>query len=168
MSFPRDTVFGNEYWHWRENGLSHFESLNKARDYYRKYTAREVLPEDGFMESIEDEAATLPQIVDLRNAFDKVLTRGTNMEVKLFCGILRMQNMDMLLSDSQQLYVESLMAGSAIGTQYELAQWMGYKVRPNGSCSALSHRKWDLGSLLSRLGLINRNWDSAEGWVPTE
>ena len=126
------------------------------------------MPEDGFLESIEDEAATLPQIVDLRNMFDKVLVQGTDMEVKLFCGILRMQNMDMLLSDSQQLYVESLMAGSAIGTQYELAQWMGYKVRPNGSCSALSHRKWDLGSLLSRLGLMNRNWDSSEGWVPTD
>lgn len=162
------TVFGAEYWHWRENGFSHFEALNKARDYYRRYTRREITSGEGFLESVEDESATLPQIVDLRNMFDKVIVSGSDMEIKLFCGILRMQNLDTLLNSNQQEYVNGLMEGSSIGTQYELAQWMGYKVRDNGSCSALSNRKWDLGKLLSKMGLINREWDTSEGWVATD
>ena len=54
---------------------SHIAAKNKAIDYYRKYTRREVKDGDEglSLDQLEDKAASIEELVDFQRLFDKVV-----------------------------------------------------------------------------------------------
>lgn len=149
------TQFGSEYWAWRENGYSHVESLNKARDYYRKYIRREILNSDEMSidHTVESDDPSVDEQADVQILFDRVMDNLENeKDIKLFIGIISMENLDVHLSPDQKAVVDSVINDNQITCLGDLAEFIGYKLGKNGSCQSMLLRRYDLRDLVSSLG----------------
>ena len=152
-SLDKNTIFGEEYNHWKENGYSHVEAMNKARDYYRRFTRREALDGDGvILALVESQDPTIDDLVDFQRLFEKVVLNLVDEDIRLYCGLLQMCNADIFLTDHQQRFVGIVMRGASINTIGDLARWMGYTVRGHGTSQMLLTRRSKLRDRLRKWG----------------
>lgn len=164
-----DTIssFDEEYRYHRSIGLSHFEALNKARDYYRRYLRREVTESDTMsLGQFEDETSySAEHIVDFNIIIANILNAEYGREklrafgkkeklVKLTFLVVRLEGLDHILTEEHLGMSYDLIGDIQVGSMAEIAIAMGYKVKANGCSNALTELKYGLQNLIREFGLV--------------
>lgn len=165
-NFEHVSVFEEEYRYWRLEGFSHFEARNKAIDYYRKFTRREVTESETM--SLDhfamDEDVTVDQVLDFNVILDRVkeIQYGRNGRygskeklMKLLFLIIRMESLDEYLSPENAKLCQKLVGSERPSSMAEIATAMGFKVKANGCSNTLTEYKYGLQNLLNDFGLAN-------------
>jgi hypothetical protein len=158
------SVFDEDYRYWRsqlkEDGTpySHFEARNKAIDYYRQFTKREVNETDEFsLDTFESDQHSPDEIAELNLIFDKVFRNTREVKIKkLFCFLLRAEALEDLLNESNRDMVDLMIGDSNPGSAAEMSEAMGFKVNGNRVSNSLLEWKYALQNLLQDLDLFDK------------
>lgn len=163
--FSTISVFQEEYRYWRVQGLSHVEAKNKAIDYYRQYTRREVLESEVMtLDSFQYEGVSDVDRVHFNQIVRQFLAveygrngRYGNKEklTKLLFLVIRMESLDDLL-DADLLQMSTELIGDArVDSMQEIAVALGYKVKANGCSNSLTELKYGLQNVFKDFGFVD-------------
>lgn len=148
------TIFREEYNYWRKLGHAHIVARNKAIDYYRKFTSREVTDNfDILQETIEDESAVSAiEYVSFNQMLDRVVTSANAQESKFIFLMVRMQQLEGCLN-AENLNRSVFYCGDAYpDTMQEMAAALGYTCQKSGSSMSTLRLRKKMGKMLEDLG----------------
>lgn len=170
------SAFDEEYRYWRQSvnpdtgeHYSHFEALNKARDWYRQYGRREVLESDTMsLDQFEqEETVDSGQLLDFNRLIHRILEveyeRKLNSSygrkeklVRLVFLIVRLEGLDHLLDETNLRRSFDEIGDIQVGSMAEIAIAMGYKVKANGCSNSLTELKYGLQNFLRDFGFAKQ------------
>lgn len=161
------SIFEEEYNYWRACGETHFNAKNKAIDYYRQYTRREILESDTMTLDMM-EGPEVPVTEDEKYHFNQIVEKFLSIEygyngmygnkekvTKMLFLVIRMENLDQYLNFKHAEMSHKLIGDVEVLRMQDIAVALGYKVKSNGTSTGCLELKYGLQNILRDFGLVD-------------
>lgn len=146
-------------------GLPYYQAKQRAIDEYRKFSSRQVQGEtfDIMVDSyLGCDQPSAEKLIDVNLVFEKLIRdvaasykkeKDRLRCAKLVCCMFRLYGVDEYLFEDNQMLMDHMLDEFFPNAEYEIAEFLGYKVRWNGSCTPLFCWKVDLARIASKFSL---------------
>jgi len=150
------SIFREEYRYWRRSGLNHVCAYNRAVDYYRKFTMREVT-EDWELraDSMADPNAVDPEQYTYFNQMVSKAVNGLNpKERKFLFLVIRQIGVDSDLNEENTMLCDFYAGNHHPERMHEIAGIMGFSCQASGSSITAGNYRKRLQRVFESLGLV--------------
>jgi hypothetical protein len=154
QSVSGNNIFREDYLYWRKTGLNHTSATNKAIDYYRKFTSREVTTDwEVFQETVMDNKSTCLENRVIFNDMIQKLVRGLEpKERKFLFLVVRQQCLYEELNEENQDLCDFYAGDSSPNSSQDIAAEMGFTVQSSGASVSVTRYKHRIQETLQNLG----------------
>lgn len=150
------SIFQENFEYWRSQGESVIVARNKAIDYYRKFTKREVTDNwETFQGTIEDENHIAPlELISFNQTVSKLIEAATVKDRKFLFLIIKQHDLDQYLNPENEALCDFYTGDKRPEKMFEVAGMMGFSCQASGSSISANNHKKILQSLVKELGLV--------------
>lgn len=143
--------FQDNYRYYRSQGHSHTEAKNMAIDYHRRYTARECTDNwDEFSATVEDERLTQYDLVLYNQTVTALAASCNPKQMQFLFATIRFEQLEDQLNENNLRLCHTVCADFYPDSVREIAEWMGFSIRKNGSCNSIVRYRQQLAELAAR------------------
>lgn len=126
------TIFSEEYNYWKSQGYNHTSAKNKAIDYYRKYTSREVTVDWQIVaDQVECHEDHIQDKIQVNDVIRVVLTKLTKRQTEFLFYVIWQQDLDQYL-DQDLLDIAALYVKGRPSEVKDIANYMGIALNSIG------------------------------------
>lgn len=134
------SMFQDTYRYNRSQGMSHVEAQQGATDYHRRYTQREVTSQwsETGGNYAEEDTVPVDELISYNQLVAKLFEVSDETQRRFLMATIRLEGLDVKLDSANQRRCQEI-CGLFFPTMVrDIADWMGLRVRDNGSCTTIS------------------------------
>jgi hypothetical protein len=134
------SMFQDTYRYARAQGMSHVEAQQHATDYHRRYTQREVTQhwsETGGNYAEED-VVPVDELLSYNQLVARLWEASDETQRRFLMATIRLEGLDAKLDAPNRARCEETCGVFYPVMVRDIAEWMGLRVRENGSCTTIA------------------------------